>query len=108
MPAQPSQTTALLPDDCTSMAEVRTGVDEVDQKLVALLALRFGYMDAAARIKMDRSEVRNETRKAEVIANVRRAALDLRVPQDLAIELWERLVETSIAYELARWDDLRR
>ena len=108
MPTHPSQATALLPDDCISMTEVRAGVDEVDEQLVALLARRFGYMDAAARIKTDRSEVRNETRKAEVIANVRRAALDLRVPQDLAVELWERLVETSIAYELARWDDLRR
>jgi isochorismate pyruvate lyase len=36
------------------MAEVRSGVDEVDRQLVALLKRRFGYMDAAARIKPDR------------------------------------------------------
>ena len=33
------------------MAEVRQGVDALDRLLVALLAERQGYMDAAARIK---------------------------------------------------------
>jgi isochorismate pyruvate lyase len=51
------------------MAEVRAGVDAVDRALVALLARRFGYMDAAARIKPERGHVRDEARKAQVIAN---------------------------------------
>lgn len=89
------------------MAEVRVGVDAVDQQLVSLLGKRFAYMDAAARIKSDRSTVRDEQRKAEVIANVRRAALDQRIPQDLLAELWDILVEGSIAYEFDRWDALR-
>ena len=41
----------LDPEDCTTMPEVRAGVDEVDRAIVDLLALRFGYMEAAARIK---------------------------------------------------------
>ena len=53
------------------MAEVRAGVDQVDRELVALLARRFAYMDAAARIKPTRDAVRDEARKAQVIANVR-------------------------------------
>lgn len=93
---------------CTTMAEVRAGVDAIDQHLVALLAQRFAFMDAAARIKIDRATVRDEQRKAEVIANVRRAALDLRIPQELITELWDQLVEGSIAYELERWDAMRR
>jgi hypothetical protein len=66
-----------------------------------------GYMDAAARIKSDRDTVRDETRKAQVISNVRRAALDGRIPQDVVAEMWETLVEGSIAYELGRWDAIR-
>ncbi|HAV49382.1 MAG TPA: chorismate mutase, partial [Brevundimonas sp.] len=34
------------PGDCTSMAEVRQGVDALDRALVALLAERQGYMEA--------------------------------------------------------------
>ena len=37
-------------------------------QLVALLATRFGYMRAAARIKTDRASVRDEDRKTAVIA----------------------------------------
>jgi len=97
---------AVQPEKCTSMDDVRSGVDALDQALVALLALRFGYMRAAARIKSDRNAVRDENRKAEVIANVRTAAQALGVPGELAGQIWEQLVEGSIAYELAEWDRL--
>lgn len=95
------------PADCSDMAEVRAGVDDVDAQIVQLLARRFAYMDAAARIKQDRETVRDEVRKAQVIANARKAALELRIPQDVIAEMWETLVEGSIAYEYGRWDVLR-
>ena len=92
------------PADCLTMAEVRHGVDRLDEEIVALLAERFRYMEAAARIKPTRAAVRDEARKAQVIANVRAAAAAAGVPEGLAAELWERLVEGSIAYELEHWD----
>lgn len=95
------------PHDCTTMAEVRSGVDATDRELVALLARRFGYMDAAARIKPARGLVRDERRKAEVIANARAQAQAAGLPADAIAELWDRLVETSIAYELDAFDRLR-
>lgn len=86
------------------MAEVRVGVDAMDRALVELLARRFGYMDAAARIKQERSAVRDEARKAEVKANAARLAAELGLPEGLSDEIWEALIEASIAYELAEWD----
>ena len=56
------------------MAEVRHGVDRLDEEIVALLGERFRYMDAAARIKPEREAVRDEGRKAQVLANVARLA----------------------------------
>ena len=99
--------TILPGPDCTTMTEVRAGVDALDRELVALLARRFAYMDAAARIKPGRGAVRDEVRKAQVIANARAAAVAMGVPEDVVAELWERLVEASIAYELARFDATR-
>jgi isochorismate pyruvate lyase len=99
--------TILAGPDCTTMTEVRAGVDQVDRDLVALLARRFAYMDAAARIKPGRGAVRDEARKAEVIANARAAAVAAGVPDDVVGDLWEALVEASIAYELARFDATR-
>jgi isochorismate pyruvate lyase len=95
------------PASCTSMAEVREGVDALDRELVALLAERFRYMDAAARIKPTRTHVRDEARKAQVIANAASEAFRLGLDGEVVGTLWESLVEASIAYELTRWDRLR-
>jgi isochorismate pyruvate lyase len=94
-------------EKCQTMIEVRAGVDAIDSALVALLEQRFGYMDAAARIKADRSAVRDEVRKAEVIHNVTGLAVKLGIPVDVVRDMWERLVEGSIQYEFALWDQKR-
>jgi isochorismate pyruvate lyase len=61
-------------------------------------------MDAAARIKPERGHVRDEARKAVVIANARAEAERLGLPGAVIADLWERLVEASIAYELSAFD----
>ncbi len=96
--------TILAGPDCSTMAEVRAGVDQVDRELIALLARRFAYMDAAARIKPERGHVRDEARKAQVIANARAEAARSGVPDAVVADLWERLVEASIAHELVAFD----
>ena len=90
--------------ECSTMAEVRAGVDALDRELVALLRQRFDYMDAAARIKPAREAVRDEARKAQVIAQARAAAEDAGLPGEAVAQMWEVLVEASIAYELERFD----
>jgi isochorismate pyruvate lyase len=64
-------------------------------------------MDAAARIKPNREAVRDEGRKAEVIANVRRLAPGAGVDPETAAALYEQLVEASIAHEHVEFDALR-
>ncbi|HEX8447182.1 MAG TPA: chorismate mutase [Sphingomonas sp.] len=97
----------LPPDQCTTMADVRRGVDALDRDLVAMLATRFGYMRAAARIKPNRAMVRDEARKATVIAQAVTQADATGTPPDVVADLWERLVEASIGYELAQFDARR-
>jgi isochorismate pyruvate lyase len=97
----------LAPADCTTMTEVRAGVDAVDAALVALLVQRFGYMDTAARIKPTRDTVRDEARKAEVLANVAQHADAAGLDMTRLTAIWDVLVEQSIAHELVRWDSLR-
>lgn len=95
------------PEDCQTMIEVREGVDATDRELVALLDRRFGYMRAAARIKGSREAVRDEKRKASVI-NAAVADAEARgIPGDVIADIWERLVEGSIAYEFVEWDRIR-
>lgn len=95
------------PEDCMTMVEVRAGVDDTDRQIVALLARRFGFIEAAARVKGDRSAVRDERRKAEVIDKVRAAAADCGIDPGLLAKLYDQLIEASIAHEFERFDRIR-
>jgi len=94
----------LAAADCRNMTEVRNGVDRIDRQIVALLGERFRYMDAAARIKQERHLVRDEVRKADVIAKVRGHAEAADIPADVVARLYDQLIEASIAYEYERFD----
>jgi len=89
------------------LAEVRAGVDALDRALVAMLATWFGYIRAAARIMPSREAVRDEARKAGVIAAAVAEAEAHGIPADVVGDIWERLVEGSIVYEFAEWHWIR-
>ncbi len=95
------------PEACRDMKQVRQGVDEIDLLLVALIARRQGYMDAAARIKPSRAVVRDEARIAQVLANVRAEAAARGLSWNIAEPVWRELMERCIAYEFTVWDTLR-
>ena len=97
----------VAPEACTSMAEVRVGVDALDRALVQLIAERQRYMDAAARIKTDRNVVRDEARIEDVVAKVKAAATKAGLSHDIAEPVWRLIIERCIAHELIAWDRLR-
>jgi isochorismate pyruvate lyase len=96
------------PADCTTMAEVRVGVDALDRLLVAVLAERQRYMDAAARIKTDRAAVRDYARIEDVVAKVKAAAREAGLSEEIAEPVWRTLIEGCIAYEFGVWDARRQ
>jgi isochorismate pyruvate lyase len=100
-----------LPADCTTMTEVRQGVDALDRALVLLLAERQRYMDAAARIKADRAAVHDQARIEQVVANVvakvKTRAREAGLSEAIAEPVWRTLIDRCIAYEFDRWDEIR-
>ena len=97
----------IEPEHCRDMAEVRAGIDVLDQEIVQLLSRRFRFIEAAARIKPRRDQVRDEPRKREVIGNARSAARRNGAPEELVGQIYELLVEGSIAHEFTEFDALR-
>ncbi|MBK6026464.1 isochorismate pyruvate lyase [Brevundimonas nasdae] len=95
------------PADCQSMAEVRQGVDALDRALVALLAERQRYMDAAARIKPNRDAVFDQARIDDVVAKVLVTAEAKGLSADIAEPVWRLLIDRCIAHEFATWDQTR-
>jgi isochorismate pyruvate lyase len=105
--ADPFSFTAPAPTACTSMTEVRQGVDEIDRLLVTLIARRQGYMDAAARIKPDRGAVRDEARIQQVLDNVQAAAWTAGLSWAIAEPVWRTMIEACIAHEFDSFDAQR-
>lgn len=93
--------------DCTSMTEVRAGVDSIDRELVALIARRQAYMEAAARIKEDRDAVYDSVRIEDVVAKVKAEAVKQGLSVEIAEPVWREMIKQSIAYEFKVWDKLR-
>lgn len=106
-PALVAVDSRLDPSECTTMIEVRQGVDALDRALVALLAERQRYMDAAARIKPNRDAVHDEGRIEDVVAKVLVAAERHHLSPAIAEPVWRTLIDRSIAHEFATWDRTR-
>ena len=97
----------LAPEACTTMAEVRHGVDALDRTLVTLLAERQRYMEAAARIKTKRSQIRDAERIEDVITKVKARASTVGLSSAIVEPVWRTLIERCIAHELDIWDAAR-
>jgi isochorismate pyruvate lyase len=97
---------AVLPEDCRSMAEVRAEIDRLDRILVSVMAERQAYIEAAARIKPRRSQVRLEWRIEDVVSKVMRQATLAGLSQDIAEPVWRLLIDRCIAHEDVVWGRL--
>lgn len=97
----------VAPGACLTMAEVRHGVDALDRALVVLLAERQRYMDAAARIKPDRSVVHDDARIEDVVQKVLAAADRAGLSPAIAEPVWRTLIDRCIAHEFEAFDRTR-
>lgn len=99
--------TRIDPAACQSMPEVRQGVDALDRALVALLAERQRYMDAAARIKPNRDAVFDQARIDDVVAKVLVSAETHHLSPEIAEPVWRLLIDRCIAHEFSIYDRTR-
>lgn len=93
-------TTPQNPQDCSSMAEVRQGIDALDKQLVQLLRRRAGFIDRATELKQGNGwPARIPERVEEVVMNARREAEAQGLDPDLIEQLWRQLIDWSIDRE---------
>lgn len=100
---KPSEIARTPAADCVSMEDVRAEIDRIDRVLVALVAERQSYIEAAARIKDRESDVRVEWRIEDVVAKVLSAAEREGLSPEIAEPVWRELIERCIAHEHECW-----
>lgn len=96
-------TARTLPEDCAAMDEVREEIDRLDRILVALMAERQRYIEAAGRIKPRADEVRLPWRIEDVVAKVLAEAEKQGLSKRIAEPVWRQIIECCIAHEHEIW-----
>lgn len=87
--------------ECTSLDEVRSCIDDVDRRLVKLLAERRGYVLQASRFKKSDADVRAPARVEQVISKVRALASAEGVEPQVVEAIYRRMIEAFIELESA-------
>ncbi|MBD8553559.1 chorismate mutase family protein [Rhizobium sp. CFBP 8762] len=86
--------------ECTSMEDIRTEIDRLDQALMALFQERWTYISRAAEIKSGLGIPADvPSRVRQVRDNARANALAHGLDPVFYEDLWERLIRHSIAHE---------
>ncbi|WP_092008210.1 chorismate mutase [Polaromonas sp. OV174] len=93
---------------CNSMAEVRQHIDALDQRIVALMAERSGYMTQAARIKQDVNQVHDQDRIDFIVDRVKAMAREMGAPDAVIEAAYRAMIDASIAFEHDEFARLRQ
>ncbi len=87
--------------ECGTLDEVRTSIDELDGRIVGLLAERRGYVLQAARFKKSPEEIRAPAREEAVVARVRALASEAGIEADVVEEVYRQLIGRFVELERA-------
>ncbi len=81
----------------TTVPEARARIDEINERVVELLAERQAIVDDLCELKADADRtVRDPEREAELLAHVRSVADEAGLPPDLAETLFEEILAHSV------------
>ena len=93
---------------CDTMADVRQHIDALDDRIVALLAERSGYVAQAARIKQDAHQIHDGPRIEFIIARVRAQAASAGAPEAVMEATYRAMIAAFIDFERGEFNRLRQ
>lgn len=99
---------AMAVHRCDTMADVRQHIDALDDRVVALLAERSGYVAQAARIKQNASQIVDGPRIEFIIARVRAQAARAGAPEAVMEATYRAMIAAFIDFERGEFSRLRQ
>ena len=88
---------------CNSLEEVRTEIDNIDDKLVELISVRSHLIRQAAAFKDSVDEVKAEDRIDFILQKVRHAAIQADVSPNMISELFTIMINEMVETEIAEF-----
>ena len=93
---------------CHTMADVRRHIDALDERIVALMAERSGYMTQAARIKHDPAQIHDQARIDFIVQRVNAMATAQGAPAAVIEAAYRAMIDASIEFERGEFKRLRQ
>ena len=95
-------------EHCESMADVRRHIDALDERIVALMAERSGYMTQAARIKQNADQVHDQARIDFIVERVTAMAQAQGAPEAVIEAAYRAMIDASIEFGHGEFKRLRQ
>lgn len=92
---------------CDSMADVRRHIDALDDRIVALLAERGGYVAQAARIKQRADQILDTARIEFIIDRVRTQAREASASEAVMEATYRAMIDAFIEFERGEFKRLK-
>lgn len=85
---------------CTSLEEVRTNIDRIDNEIIKLIAERSTYVLQASKFKKNQNDVKAPNRVEEVIKKVRNKATEYGANANMIEALYREMISRFVNMEL--------
>ena len=84
---------------------IRKNIDELDTRIITLLALRSSLVSAAGKLKNDEQGVRDPKRVVQVIEQVRAKAVASKLDPAIAEKIYRTIIDCFITAELREFNN---
>ncbi|MFW2590876.1 chorismate mutase [Aliarcobacter butzleri] len=92
---------------CKNIDEVRNNVNNIDEQIVKLIALRGSFVKQAAKFKKDSNDVKAPKRVEEVINKVKNIARLNGANEEVVENVYKAMIESFINLELKEFESLK-
>ena len=90
---------------CSSLEEVRSNIDRIDNEIIKLIAERTNYVKQASSFKKNENEVKAPNRVESVIQKARERSLEYGANPDMIETLYREMISGFINLEM---DELKK
>ncbi len=87
---------AKKPETCENIQDIRNAIDEIDQEIILLYALRDSYVREIVKFKSDKEEIHASERKALVLQQRKAWAAEKGLDPELFEKLFGLIIEKNI------------
>lgn len=92
---------------CNSIDEVRNNINNIDEQIVKLIALRGEFVKQAAKFKKDSDDVKAPTRVEEVINKVKNIAKSTGANEEVIENVYRSMINSFIKLEMKEFEKLK-